>query len=117
MMDAYKKAVKEITNELIIDICRHKKEVKNNPKIKNFILTSLPQLMAQTPDNFPTDWNRSLTEDEINEMRMLAKGVRLKPFNTNELSLIEKRDLFITNAKSLIEKAFFTENKEKKKRG
>ena len=111
-MDAYKKAIKEIMDELITDICRHKKEVKNNPKIKNFILTSLPQLMAQTPDNFPTDWNRSLTEDEINEMRMLAKGVRLKPFNPNELSLIEKRDLFTTNAKYLIEKTFFAKEKK-----
>ena len=111
-MDAYKKAVKEVMDELITNICRHKKEVRNNPKLKNLILTSLPQLMAQSPDNFPTDWNRTITEDEINEMRMLAKGIRLKPFNASELSPIEKRDLFITNAKSLIEKTFFAKEKK-----
>ena len=105
-MDAYKKALKEIINELVADMGRRHKEVKNNPKFASFIMTSLPQLMAQSPDKFPTDWNRHLTEDEINEMRMLAKGIRLKPFNASELSLIEKRDLFLTNAKSLIKKYF-----------
>ena len=100
--------VKEIMDELIADVGRRHKEVKNNPKFISLITTSLPQLMAQSPDKFPTDWNRSLTEDEMNEMRMLAKGIRLKPFEPKELSLIEKRDLFLANAKSLIEKTFFT---------
>ena len=112
-MDIYKKAIKEIMDELIADISRHRKEINNNPKLKNLIITSLPQLMAQSPDKFPTDWNRSLTEDEMNEMRMLAKGIRIKPFNPKELSLIEKRDLFLTNAKSLIEKTFFNRKSSK----
>ena len=42
-MDAYKKAVKEIMDELITNIYRHKKEVRNNPKLKNHSLPKKKQ--------------------------------------------------------------------------
>ena len=106
MLKNYEHALSKISSEIRRDMSHHA-EIKIESYFAK-VLSVLPDLMLKEPDKFPTDWNRPLTEDEINEMRSLAKGIRLKPFNPNELSLIEKRDLFFTNTKLLIEKTFFT---------
>ena len=105
MLKNYEHALSKISSEIRRDMSHHA-EIKNESYFAK-VLNILPDLMAKEPEKFPIDWDRPLTEDEINEMRNLAKGIRLKPFNPNELSLIEKRDLFFTNTKLLIEKTFF----------
>ena len=105
MLKDYKYALINISAEIQHDMKHHTEIISESYFTK--VLSVLPDLMLKEPDKFPIDWNRPLTEDEINEMRSLAKGIRLKPFNPDELSLIEKRDLFFTNTKSLIEKTFF----------
>ncbi len=101
----YKNALSKISDEIQHDM-KHHAEIKSESYLAK-VLSVLPDLMLKEPEKFPTDWNRPLTEDEINEIRSLASGIRLKPFNPDELSLIEKRDLFVSNTKSLIEKTFF----------
>ena len=105
MLKDYKYALSKISAEIQHDMKLHA-EIKSESYLAK-VLSVLPDLMLKEPEKFPTDWNRPLTEDEINEMRSLVKGIRLKPFNPDELSLIEKRDLFVSNTKSLIEKTFF----------
>ena len=117
LIQDYKNALNMISDEIKHDIGSHHAEIKSNSYFEK-VLSALPDLMLKEPDKYSTDWNRPLTEGEINEMRSLAKGVRLKPFDRNELSLIEKRDIFLSNTKSLIEKTFFTKEakSEAKKR-
>jgi hypothetical protein len=101
----FQSAISEILSEAVNDL-RHYKEL-SNPDFQHRIIFGLPAVMAKQPEKFNTEWNRPLNEQEINEMRMLTKGIRLKPFNKDELFLIEKRDMFLSNLKALIVDIYF----------